>query len=258
MTNTVKDRIRFAYGIVLSVSVFLAAVCLAASCFGIYRSGEFTRDIVAEAFSRIAVPVWLCLFLIAAGFILEWLLPRRAERLSGQMPYEDQLKRLHEKIDPDRCDAALWSQITAEQRRRRTRRSCAAGVIACCVFTFLPYVLNGDHFYEAESFNAAVISAMYALLPALAVAFGCALLTVFANRTSCEKEIALLKKAASSAKRPAPAKKPEPAPARPVQPWRLLALAAVVFLLVYGFVSGGALDVLTKAANICTECIGLG
>ena len=35
-------------------------------------------------------------------------------------------------------------------------------------------------------------------------------------------------------------------------------LAAAVLLLIWGFVSGGAADVLTKAINICTECIGLG
>jgi hypothetical protein len=36
----------------------------------------------------------------------------------------------------------------------------------------------------------------------------------------------------------------------------LLILAAVILL--GGALAGGARDVLTKAANICTECIGLG
>lgn len=29
-------------------------------------------------------------------------------------------------------------------------------------------------------------------------------------------------------------------------------------LVAYGVANGGAMDVLTKAINICTECIGLG
>ena len=37
----------------------------------------------------------------------------------------------------------------------------------------------------------------------------------------------------------------------------VLGLALLVFL-VYGLVSGGTADVLAKAANICSECIGLG
>ncbi|MBQ8683609.1 MAG: thioredoxin [Clostridia bacterium] len=35
-------------------------------------------------------------------------------------------------------------------------------------------------------------------------------------------------------------------------------LAVGLALLVYGFATGGIADVLTKAVNICTECIGLG
>ena len=38
--------------------------------------------------------------------------------------------------------------------------------------------------------------------------------------------------------------------------WALLAVGIV--LLVYGFFAGGTEDVLTKAVNICTECVGLG
>ena len=41
--------------------------------------------------------------------------------------------------------------------------------------------------------------------------------------------------------------------------WLRLALLSVgIFLLVYGFMTGGTADVLTKAINICTECVGLG
>ena len=38
--------------------------------------------------------------------------------------------------------------------------------------------------------------------------------------------------------------------------WLLLALAGLFILL--GVENGGANDVLVKAVNICTECIGLG
>ena len=52
-----------------------------------------------------------------------------------------------------------------------------------------------------------------------------------------------------------------PPPAKPRQEKNLLrsaVLAAALVLLLCGFFTGGAADVLTKAANICTECIGLG
>ena len=39
---------------------------------------------------------------------------------------------------------------------------------------------------------------------------------------------------------------------------RYCILGVAVFFLVYGLATGGIADVLAKAVNICTECIGLG
>lgn len=54
-----------------------------------------------------------------------------------------------------------------------------------------------------------------------------------------------------------------PAKAKPVSPKRLRTLrlgllAGAAALIVFGALNGGARDVLVKAVNICTECIGLG
>ena len=39
---------------------------------------------------------------------------------------------------------------------------------------------------------------------------------------------------------------------------KYLLLILGISLAIYGFVSGGYVDILTKAIYICTECIGLG
>ncbi|MBR6784589.1 MAG: thioredoxin [Clostridia bacterium] len=39
---------------------------------------------------------------------------------------------------------------------------------------------------------------------------------------------------------------------------RFSVLLIALVLLIYGYILGGTADVLTKAVNICTECIGLG
>ena len=44
----------------------------------------------------------------------------------------------------------------------------------------------------------------------------------------------------------------------PAQRIRIALLAAAVLLIVLGILNGGMYDVLVKAINICTECIGLG
>ena len=43
-----------------------------------------------------------------------------------------------------------------------------------------------------------------------------------------------------------------------LNPYRNAILIASLILVVYGFLNGGTVDVLAKAINICTECIGLG
>ena len=39
---------------------------------------------------------------------------------------------------------------------------------------------------------------------------------------------------------------------------RIAVFAAAALLIIAGILNGGALDVLVKAINICTECVGLG
>lgn len=52
--------------------------------------------------------------------------------------------------------------------------------------------------------------------------------------------------------------RPAPLPLRREARLRWALLGMGILLSVCGFAAGGAADVLTKAINICTECIGLG
>ena len=56
-------KLRKPLHIVLSISLFVAGICLMAACVGIYRSGDkpFTPASVAAAFGPISLPVFLCL-----------------------------------------------------------------------------------------------------------------------------------------------------------------------------------------------------
>ena len=55
-----------------------------------------------------------------------------------------------------------------------------------------------------------------------------------------------------------PGEKPVPAPRGKTRVWQGLLLVLALLLLLHGAWNGGARDVLKKAVNICTECIGLG
>ena len=70
---------------------------------------------------------------------------------------------------------------------------------------------------------------------------------------SMEREIALAQKAE---KRPPAPKKAEDG--RAARILRIALYAAALVMLAAGVMNGGMRDVLVKAVNICTECIGLG
>lgn len=143
MTYENTKQLRKVYGIALSVIIVITGICLMAACICIYASGgdePYSRETVAEAFSGIAFPVYLCLGMIAGSFILDFILP-------------------------------------AEPKKRAARKKAT---------------------------NTQALSS---------------------------KKTRIL---------------------------QYSVLCAALVCLVYGFLAGGTADVLTKAVNICTECVGLG
>jgi hypothetical protein len=89
-------------------------------------------------------------------------------------------------------------------------------------------------------------------LPWIIVAFGAVIAASVVCRRSMEREIALLK-GVSGNKAPEAAAKPSR-----VLYVRIALFALALVLIVLGINNGGMRDVLIKAINICTECIGLG
>ena len=256
MTNELSKKIRRVYGVVLSISIFLAGACLIGACVGIYRTGDhpFSREVVAQAFRPISLPVYLCLALTLLGFPLNWWLPREDEKRRGTKQDLAVLRKLDAKTDLARCDETLRAQILAEEEGRRSRIRLRVAVCFLCALVFGIYVLSGDRFLLPD-INSSMIRAMCVLLPCLALSFNTAVFTIYRNAASVKRQIELMKQASAQAP-----KKPQATQSDEKEPKLLrgLILAAAVAILIFGFLSGGAADVLTKAINICTECVGLG
>lgn len=257
MTTSRANTIRRVCGILLSISIIITGLCLAAACVQIYRIGDhpFSRESVAAAFSGIAVPVYLCLGLMIIGFAADLLLPSEKKRISPEKDHAMMLHRLHDKIDLALCSEEIRNAVAAEQRSRKRRNWIALGLLIVGAVVFLGYAVNGQHFHKSQ-INASMISAMAVLIPCLIPAFIAGIIAQYRNRSSIRKEIEFLKQAEPGSK-----KQTECAPTAKQNKTRLLRsaiLVAAVALLVFGFLTGGTSDVLTKAINICTECVGLG
>ena len=249
-----KQKLLFFYRIILSCVIVLAGICLMVACVGIYRSGDepFSRAAVAAAFSPISIPVYLCLAMVLGGFLLKLLFPTPAEKIAPVKQPSVTLQRLHQKADLDICANDLKTQILAQQKLRKTQKRIYAAILAACVLIFLAYALDGSHFHTSE-INTSMIRAMWVLLPCLAVSFGSCIWFLHVRKNSILKEIELLKQCP---KKDVP--QSEIVKSCNCVKLRYALLLAAAALALFGFFSGGTADVLTKAVNICTECIGLG
>ena len=259
MSTDRAKRIHQICGIAASISLLVAGVLLMIACYGIYSSGDhpFSREAVAEAFAPISLPIYLCAALIVLGILADLLLPKAEHPNKPEKQLALILGRLHAKTDLSKCPAELQAQIAAQQRSRKLHRTNRNALTILASAIFLSFALNSNNFHQTQ-INASMIQAMYLLAPCLCIPFGYSIFAAFQARHSMQREIDLIKSAPKEALRTPVAQPQVPVNETRVKALRWGVLMVGIVILVYGFFMGGTADVLTKAINICTECVGLG
>lgn len=256
MTN---KRIHLICSILLSVALVVAGICLISACVDIYLSGDraFTPETVSIAFSKISIPVYLCLALVVLGFILDIFFPAEKKKAQPEKQYQAILTRLHSKLDMNICDAGIRQQIARQQNSRKLHGFISLFLLLLGSILFLSYGADSRNF-DQQDIPGSMIKAMYWFIPCLAVPFIYSVFAAYHRRSSLQKEIELVKQAIPTA--PADENKEDVVVdhAKLFLGLRLALLVLFVGIMVYGFFTGGTNDVLTKAINICTECVGLG
>lgn len=250
------------YGIVTSLLLVISGILLMISCVQIYNIGPrpFTTENISNAFSKIAIPIYVTVGAIAVGFILYLIKPLAAPKTRALISPKVTLKRLSKRLDASKCNEETATSIANAKKLRKIARWITAGA---CVLAFIPslvFVLNFNNF--GSDYNAAVISAMCWIAPSCVISAGVCLTFSYVERASLNREIDSVKKAIASGAR---ADDTEDSDCncrchcnKIVSAVRtLVAVIAIVFIIA-GIFNGGMADVLSKAINICTECIGLG
>ena len=127
----------------------------------------------------------------------------------------------------------------------------AAAVLVICSAMSLAYLLNGENF---TSWDLEMVMGQLLLYtgPWAAAAFAVMIGASWACDRSMEREIAALKAVPKSA----PAQRSQRV--FPMGIVRMVIFVVAAAFIVLGVMNGGLYDVLVKAINICTECIGLG
>lgn len=256
-----KEKIalfRRIFGIILSISIFTAGVALIWGCLCIYTSGAsqlYTREIVSETFGKIAIPVYICVILTVLSIILEFCLPVEKSREKRSANPKMLVERLSEKRDIS-SDRIFSEKINSERKQRRNELFALFVSLGITALLFLFYALNPENFGSGAEITNSVIKSMWVLLPLLAIDFVFAVIISYRSKKSYENELELLKKL--PVKKEAQKEERSAKKETNILAIKLCLILISVALLAYGFFAGGTADVLTKAINICTECIGLG
>lgn len=255
------QRIHLVYGIVLSALLAVTGILLIVSCVSIYQSGPrpFSPDSIAAAFHKISIPVYVTVGAVILGAILRLLLPTESKKMKAVMDKRDLLAKLECRLNGVAVEPATLDSINREVRLRTLLRPLAA---LLCVAAFVPAVV---HVIKPESFTMAtynqdVINAFLWLLPGILVMIGAFTAVAYLEDASLQRQITLVKAAMAAAGGTRAATESTSAPRRghAVLVVRLSLLAVGIAFVILGIFNGGMADVLSKAVNICTECIGLG
>ena len=273
LNDKVKARIRLCVGIVVSAMLVISGILFIAACYSIYRSGSspFTRESIGEAFSRIAVPVYITLAFVVGGCVTSVMIPDVDGKLVGLRTPRVVLKRLAAKVNVDQISPEIKDGILKERKQRSILDIVNAALFVIEAIVPLFYLLNPSNFPAVSGeYNAEILHGMLVYLAFLAPLAVYEVVYVILYDRSCMREAELCKAAMKESglavaeesestcviRRAVGYLKKNEKPI--VLGVRIALVGCAVVFIIAGIANGGMLDVLNKAIKICTECIGLG
>lgn len=213
---------------------------------GVRLNDIYSRSIVAERLLPLAIPAvaWGILALIL--FAWQLILPDK-KSAKASLSCETRLKLILARTKKNEA------MLREERRRRNAAILCLLACSACIVISAV-YLFNRNNFTSWD-LEMVMGSMMLHVLPPIAVMFISLMFWVSWRHTSMIREL----DAAKSAPRVSPAANASAAKKTfPLAVCRVVLYIVAIALVIAGILNGGMYDVLVKAINICTECIGLG
>ncbi|MBR4474591.1 MAG: hypothetical protein IKS55_13245 [Oscillospiraceae bacterium] len=251
------------YLIVQSVLCVLLCVLLAVSAVSIYREGKarraedpmasiYTREISAEKFAPIAPLFFGAIGMTVAG----WFLAIKDE--NADKPVKD--AEITRNLTVARV--AQPSDAMKEERKKQKKLFWTGwALFLLCMVPVGLYVADGAHFPDGDLEEMIAALAVH-VFPWIILGLGCLTISSVLQEKSIIRETAAaqtqLKAEKEAGIRPETAGKTPKKNTKAKRALQLLVAAAAVVLLILGVYNGSAKAVHTKAANICTECVGLG
>ena len=244
---------------ILSICLVLSGILLIIACVGIYNSGDepFTRESISKAFASISIPICLSLAAIIVGAIFKIIFPSEKEKPKAKISEKVTLSRLEKRLCKNR-DKAIVTELKKIKNLILALRLSAIALSIFCAIPSLIFIGNVENF-TLET-NESILAAFLTILPWMLITASISIEYSYTESALIKKQISVLKNADlpknSNKKEECGCCQRKRASAKLIA--RFVVLTVAIGLIIAGILNGGMADVLEKAVNICTECIGLG
>lgn len=262
------ELIKWIYSVFIAlftVAIGVAIICVAAD---IYYSGKgteviYSREIVGTRLEKLAIPLIIYLVAVIAGVIFP------VHEVKASSLSEDTVKKLYTRLLAHGEGAEY-----ASAERAYITYTAARGVVwlyailfaLACGIASLCYLAKTANF-SGEDINAEILNMVKLVLPLTLVSLALFAGAAIANGIIAKKQVKEMKTLIrlgegekEENKVETALKKIKAVSSNRITIWavRGIVIAIGVAFIIAGALNGGADDVVTKAINICTECIGLG
>lgn len=240
----------------MTAATVLLLLLLAWQCLDIYLTGNSPANLdenglhiqsvyrAEDVITRLgSLGIWAAAYL--ALLIAAWVMIPSGKASVISLGPDHRLRLMKKKL------TALPEKAQAEEDLRKKIRLGTGAAVLLCGVAGLMFLLNQEHF---TSWDLEMVMGQMLMhtLPWIIVAFAVVIGATLLCRRSMEREIQFLKGI--------PGSKAVDVAAKPsyLNLVRIVLYVLAVILIVTGIFNGGMRDVLIKAINICTECVGLG
>ncbi|MBQ4052972.1 MAG: hypothetical protein IJD33_01400 [Clostridia bacterium] len=263
-----KRLLKSVYAVCFSVLTAVVGLLFIVQTWSIFRSAEraaFTRQSISQHFKQIAVPVILWGLALFVNIALGYMYPDQKERVKPYFTTNDRIKRLQKRLPKD-----------AESLRRQ-KTDTVGGIIGgvAAAFALTAVIVSLVYLFD-KSYTPVLNETIFAghngaadrLVRVLLWCSGGMLLMIaavlfdeyFARKKEEKIKHEIAENAAKGIRVAAQKEEKKSWKHANLTLWIVRGVVAVVGIMfvITGIANGGMADVLKKAINICTQCIGLG
>ena len=246
--------------IIMSIQTILLGALFIVQICRIYfgNDGNFTREICIKYIREIAIVIILWVLLII-GTGVYFVIKNQNKEKGVKTSNVARLKMLLS-VAPEFKNEELkdsYKELDRDTKVIKITKIVSLVIVVICALMGIGYLSNSKHFDSNGDLNAQIMAMTIHLMPWVIISFVSILFTSFYEEYRAKKMIEVVKMIIKNdGKKPYQYQKNNNKLVINIA--RSVIILIAVALIIVGSFDGSAKDMLQKAINICTECIGLG